>query len=125
MASLIVIATDSRKEMCLQCQHRHDFTIAGSDDDVFLCKERYRSSCSMKSALKNAQATCPHSDIEWAARWNLAALDKQPGCGMAESENLTIEDRQRLEAARVSAKSTGRIGYTKRGGDSKVFKVYQ
>lgn len=126
MSSLIVIATDTRKAMCLQCASRHDFTIAGSDDDVFLCKDKYRSSCSMKAALRNPDATCPHHDKEWAVRWNLAATERDGGCGAGEDTVLTPEDRMRLNKSMLAARENSKQQRQAiRGTDAPVFKVYQ
>lgn len=124
---LIVIATDIRKAMCLQCDHRHEFTIAGSDDDVFLCKIGFRSSCSMKSALRNPDARCPHPNIEWAARWNLAKMEVSGGC-LQDMPPGTPEEQRAQAERNAAAKERSKVitsRQTKRGAEQAVFKVYQ
>lgn len=114
----------TRSEICETCEHRHEFTIAGTDDDVFLCKLKYISTCSMKRALADKTATCPHPDRVHAATWDAAAVDAMKGCG--HSEPLTPEQQERATASRVKSKA-GLIGpqQERRGMIPPVFKVYQ
>lgn len=114
----------TRSEICATCEHRHDFTIAGTDDDVFLCKLRYISTCSMKRALADKTATCPHPDRMIAAAWDAATVDAMSGCG--HSEPLTPEQQERATASRVKSKA-GLIGpqQERRGMVPPTFKVYQ
>lgn len=76
----IVLAIQSRREMCGECPNVHRFPLDNSDEVVILCKEKYRSSCSMKSALKTKSSTCPRIDGDWAIRWSMAKLDEMAGC---------------------------------------------
>lgn len=124
---LIVIASESRREICLRCRNRHDFTIAGDDgDDVFLCKKRYRSSCTMKAALRDRNATCPSEDVETAILWNMARLDDSPGCELQDAAPPSADEQVRIRQAEAAALERSRpVRITPRGGGSTVFKVYE
>ena len=121
---MIDLMGKTRSEICSGCEHRHEFTIAGSDDDVFLCKLRYISTCSMKRALADKAATCPHPNRIHAATWDAAELQKASNCGYVEP--MTPEQQERATAARVKSKA-GLIGpqQERRGMTPPAFKVYQ
>ena len=115
----IALAVESRREICGRCEHRHDFEIA--DIDLFLCKLRYRSTCSMKAALMNQASTCPHEDEVWRTTWNLAATETMGGCG----EPGAIPPMTRDQWAEARKQRGNQPIPHDRRGITKAIKVYQ
>lgn len=92
MPELVVIQTETRRSLCLSCDHV-DIVVAKGEkipqqpgiiapEDYMVCERMSRMmTCEFASLLRSPHSKCPHPDAERAARWNLAALDSQGGCG--------------------------------------------
>lgn len=85
MSVIHVIQGETKRALCLSCEHHHEIMPNwDADEEIFFCKLRAsRKTCEMKSALVTPNSNyCLHQDQMRRTRWQLAAPDPRPGgCG--------------------------------------------